>query len=338
MLFLSHTFFYLSTGKLLIKLKSESASKKGKIDQYKLKSGEQVAFKRNRMLRIEVIDTGVGMTESQIASLCQDGAQFNANELQAGQGSGLGLFISKGMVMQHGGALFAASKGLGCGSTFVVTLPFYCSSDTKSNQSSEVGVSDPKPPRRLNSDTTTAGTSSSHLFSISTPSEIAPGLSITHIAASPSPPTSSQPNIEKPMPDSGEGTASVSLRILVVDDVASNRKLIARMARNKKHFVDEANHGKEAVDKAIKATEDGRPFDVILMDNEMPVMTGADAVKKIRELGCADPFIIGVTGNVLAEDVNHFLDCGANSVLPKPVKFPKLEELWIENGIFGLKA
>ena len=44
---------------------------------------------------------------------------------QAGQGSGLGLYIAKGIVMQHGGTLEASSPGLGLGTTFTATLPLY---------------------------------------------------------------------------------------------------------------------------------------------------------------------------------------------------------------------
>jgi hypothetical protein len=51
--------------------------------------------------------------------------QFNANLLQAWQGSGLGLFISKGMTEQHGGTLTVTSAGLDCGSTFAVKIPLY---------------------------------------------------------------------------------------------------------------------------------------------------------------------------------------------------------------------
>ena len=62
-------------------------------------------------------------------------------------------------------------------------------------------------------------------------------------------------------------------------------------------------------------------------DFEMPRMNGPDATEKIRELGF-QALIIGVTGNVLAEDVNFFLSKGANRVLPKPVSMDLLNEAW----------
>lgn len=59
----------------------------------------------------------------------------------------------------------------------------------------------------------------------------------------------------------------------------------------------------------------------------MPRLNGPDATQKLRELGFKE-LIIGVTGNVLSEDVNFFLSKGANRVLPKPVSMDLLNEAW----------
>lgn len=56
---------------------------------------------------IFVTDSGAGLFPQQLAEICSEGVQFNADELQASQGSGLGLFISKGIVEQYGGELTA---------------------------------------------------------------------------------------------------------------------------------------------------------------------------------------------------------------------------------------
>lgn len=68
-------------------------------------------------------------------------------------------------------------------------------------------------------------------------------------------------------------------------------------------------------------------LDTILMDYEMPLIKGPDAVRKIREIGYTG-FILGVTGNVLAEDVDYFIGHGANGVLPKPVSLAKIKAAW----------
>ncbi len=74
-------------------------------------------------LVLSVTDTGAGMSAEHLSRLFQEGVQFNANKLQAGQGSGLGLWISKGIVELHRGKLSATSKGEGCGATFTLELP-----------------------------------------------------------------------------------------------------------------------------------------------------------------------------------------------------------------------
>ena len=127
---------------------------------------------------------------------------------------------------------------------------------------------------------------------------------------------------------------SGSLRVLVVDDVATNRKLLRRLVSKHGHFVDDADNGQVAVSKVEEALKENDPYDTILMDYEMPVLRGPEAAKLIREMGCSS-FIVGITGNVLAEDVRYFTSCGANAVLPKPVQMEKLEELWVEHGVSG---
>ena len=104
------------------------------------------------------------------------------------------------------------------------------------------------------------------------------------------------------------------------------------MARNRNHRVDEAENGRDAVDMVRRAMMADAPYQSILMDYEMPILRGPEAVAEIRQLD-SNTVIIGVTGNVLQEDVDHFLSKGANRVLGKPVKFAKVLEIWMENGL-----
>jgi CheY-like chemotaxis protein len=63
------------------------------------------------------------------------------------------------------------------------------------------------------------------------------------------------------------------------------------------------------------------------MDYEMDTMDGPMACQKIRRMG-SYVFIIGITGNMLPEDVTYFMNCGANCVLAKPLKFDELFSVW----------
>ncbi|HET6398120.1 MAG TPA: HAMP domain-containing sensor histidine kinase, partial [Candidatus Thermoplasmatota archaeon] len=68
---------------------------------------------------LHVQDTGIGLTAQQIAQLFRPFAQAHANV----EGTGLGLFITRGIVERHGGLITCQSPGAGRGATFVVTLP-----------------------------------------------------------------------------------------------------------------------------------------------------------------------------------------------------------------------
>ena len=74
------------------------------------------------MVRVEVVDTGVGLNPDQLALLFQPFSQAHEESVAKG-GTGLGLYISRGIVEQHGGQIGAKSDGPGKGSTFWWTLP-----------------------------------------------------------------------------------------------------------------------------------------------------------------------------------------------------------------------
>jgi hypothetical protein len=88
-------------------------------------------------LVLSVTDTGAGMSPENLKQLFQEGVQFNANKLQAGQGSGLGLWISQGIVGLHRGKLSATSQGEGFGSTFTLELPVVLSKQWQQKRDSE---------------------------------------------------------------------------------------------------------------------------------------------------------------------------------------------------------
>ena len=113
-------------------------------------------------------------------------------------------------------------------------------------------------------------------------------------------------------------------RILVVDDAAICRRMLCRSLKSSFVTV-EAEDGTDAVEKVriSMAGNAGSFYNVILMDYQMPKMNGPAAVKAIRSLGFKG-VIIGVTGNVLTEDVETFLSHGADVVLPKPVDVEEL--------------
>jgi CheY-like chemotaxis protein len=64
----------------------------------------------------------------------------------------------------------------------------------------------------------------------------------------------------------------------------------------------------------------------VLMDNLMPVMNGIEATRRLRAAGF-DRLVVGVTGNVMDDEVREFVDAGADAVLAKPIKAATLVAL-----------
>jgi signal transduction histidine kinase len=72
---------------------------------------------------LQVRDTGRGLSDEELGRLFKPFSQAHAPGEARAKGTGLGLFVSKGIVEQHGGRIWAESRGLGCGATFALALP-----------------------------------------------------------------------------------------------------------------------------------------------------------------------------------------------------------------------
>lgn len=116
-----------------------------------------------------------------------------------------------------------------------------------------------------------------------------------------------------------------SLRILVVEDNMVNQKLLQKLLEGAGHQVVVAGDGKQGVETACSET-----FDVILMDIQMPVMSGIDAALAIRawerERGIRTP-IIALTAHALHGDREQFLEQGMDDYASKPIDRRHLFEI-----------
>jgi len=114
--------------------------------------------------------------------------------------------------------------------------------------------------------------------------------------------------------------------VLLVDDVPLTRKMMRRALQEHGSVVDEAADGMQAIELVRASIESEAPYDVILMDYQMPKMNGPSAAAAIRRLGYIG-IIIGVSGHVLEEDEDVFLSQGANRVVHKPLDPTKLNNI-----------
>jgi signal transduction histidine kinase/CheY-like chemotaxis protein len=115
-----------------------------------------------------------------------------------------------------------------------------------------------------------------------------------------------------------------TMNFLIVDDSAPNRKICARVLTRQGHTVTEAVDGDDCLRVVESAEAAGRQFDIILMDDNMPNLSGPQTSKILRECGYAG-MICGVTGNTLPQDVENFMRHGASVVLPKPLDLTELQ-------------
>lgn len=113
------------------------------------------------------------------------------------------------------------------------------------------------------------------------------------------------------------------MRILVAEDSAVNQKLIVTLLARMGYRADVAADGKEAL-HALRR----QPYDVVLMDVQMPEMDGLEATRRIRSQWTdeARPRIVALTANAMSEDRAACLEAGMDDYVAKPVQIPELED------------
>ncbi|HYW80813.1 MAG TPA: ATP-binding protein [Thermoguttaceae bacterium] len=126
-----------------------------------------------------------------------------------------------------------------------------------------------------------------------------------------------EPISETACQSAAEPPSSIDGRILLVEDGPDNQRLIACLLKKVGAEVTVAENGQEAID-IVSAADADRPFDVILMDMQMPVLDGYAATKELRWQGYEGP-IIALTAHAMSEDRSKCLDAGCNDYMTKPI-------------------
>jgi len=111
------------------------------------------------------------------------------------------------------------------------------------------------------------------------------------------------------------------LRILVAEDNVINQQVIVHILEKLGYTPKVVDNGKAAVYRML---ED--PYDIILMDLQMPEMDGLEATRLIRDTAGAKPVIIALTANTMEGDEEECLNAGMNDYIGKPVKLEELVE------------
>jgi PAS domain S-box-containing protein len=210
-------------------------------------------------LRVDVTDSGIGMTAELMGRLFRPFTQGDESITRKFGGTGLGLTISQEFARLLGGGVTVTSQP-GVGSTFSLKI----------NAGPSLGV------------------------------EQLEGLT------------------ETMLPRKADQAFSPEIylrgRILLVEDGADNQRLFRMQLNSSGASVVSAMNGQMAVDLATS-----QPFDLILMDMQMPVMDGYAATTELRRRGLKIP-IIALTAYAMEEDRARCLTIGCDAYLSKPVE------------------
>jgi PAS domain S-box-containing protein len=223
-----------------------------------LRITEETGEGPNIVLRIDVVDSGIGMTPEQLERLFKPFSQADDSITRKFGGTGLGLTISRRLARLLNGDISVTSE-IGVGSTFTVRI----------DGGPSAGV------ERLNG-----------LTEATLPARV----------------------------DQGD-CVDIRLRgrILLVEDGRDNQRLLRMQLGDAGAEVTSAVNGKIGVELATT-----QPFDLILMDMQMPVMDGYAATAELRRRGLTIP-IVALTAHAMAEDRNRCMASGCSAYLSKPI-------------------
>jgi len=233
----------------------------------------------NALMRFDVVDTGVGMTQKQAARLFQPFTQADASTTRDFGGTGLGLIISRRLAELLGGNISIVETRPGRGTRFRVTIRVGNLEGVKLVEAPESAT-----PREAEAPASCGADSSA---------------------------------------------AKLDCCVLLAEDGPDNQRLISLMLEKAGATVTIAANGREAVDKALsamagrKATDPPQPFDVVLMDMQMPEMDGYQATETLRQRGYTGP-IIALTAHAMASDREKCIRAGCDDYLSKPINRTQL--------------
>ena len=224
-------------------------------------------------------------------------------------GSGLGLWISSGIVDLHGGKITVNSGGEGLGSSFTVEIPMHRlpSCDNLQEEQEEQGQEAEQEAEQKEKQEPGLKDFNHTADVIQTIPEAADRNEENFDRKHDKMP-SSQSLSESTLPPRAASFSCPPLKpgnmgydVLVVDDSRLNRKMLLKFLLKNGNVCTEAEDGLEAIER-VKERIDfangscGKPYDAILMDFIMPNMDGPTATKHLRSMGYTG-LIFGVTGN-----------------------------------------
>jgi CheY-like chemotaxis protein len=109
----------------------------------------------------------------------------------------------------------------------------------------------------------------------------------------------------------------MNCNILIVEDLIDTQRLLAFILSKAVRHIDLAENGKVAVERVRKAALAYQPYDLIIMDLQMPVMDGDEAIRILRREGIELPILV-LTANNTPYDRQNAVEAGCDEFMPKP--------------------
>jgi CheY-like chemotaxis protein len=143
--------------------------------------------------------------------------------------------------------------------------------------------------------------------------------------------TNSQPDCDRlERPETSTTTSASSLSILVAEDNEINALLTRSLLTRLGHNVIVTANGEEALESWDAALAAGKPYDLVLMDVQMPTLDGIEATRKIREREAARfgrrTTVLALTANTLIDDRYACFEAGMDGFLVKPLDRERLAD------------
>jgi signal transduction histidine kinase/FixJ family two-component response regulator len=241
------------------------------------------------VLRLEVIDTGIGISPEQAEHLFEPFVQADSTTTRKFGGTGLGLAITRRLCELLGGSITATSKA-GKGSAFRVDLPCVGSENS---------------------------------------------------------PASTEPLQNIVLAQRRNVDIRLNCRVLLAEDGPDNQRLIRALLEKAGADVTVVDNGQSVLDLALQAVAEaahgtgvGKPFEVILLDIQMPILDGWQTARALRAAGYLLP-VVALTANAMPEDRQRCLDAGCDDFVSKPIDRAILLTTiahWAESGSAPRKA
>ncbi len=237
-----------------------------------------------------VADTGIGISDEQLKRLFQPFSQADSSTARSYGGSGLGLSICKAMIENVLGGKIWLQSSPGMGTTVSFMLTFQKAPEDAEVASKEMNLKakDPDPMANWSQSATPEN-------------EDVPRASFCDLS-------------QVPRSD---------LRVCIAEDNAINRKIAISYVKKLGLQAEAYDDGKQAYEALRAAAAKGRPFHLVLMDVQMPILDGYETTRAIRR----DPdrlvrevLVIAMTASAIRGDREKCLEAGMNNYLAKPVK------------------